>query len=320
MRAPIPAALFACALALGVAASRADAQPHTTGAPDRYGYAPPDAQVTMARLRGRETAAAPAFSAAASPTLRLLSWPGKATPALRADAAPAEPAPASAPVLRPARAAAAVRRAPVRVASAPPAPVWTPRRRAPAQASASAPIGYAPARRFTVPVPSAPPQGYATAAISAPGMTPSVPAAAPAGVGVLPPPVRPWYQRWPEAASPGPSAFSGVGPSLAPAPPAAPPPAAAAPVAVFSAPRPAAAPAVRTAALAPAGGTARYYSLHKPYGHGPDPAPIPPQFFGPTADLSAPETPEPARATLTASASSARAAVNAARLQQGAAD
>ena len=62
MRAPIPAALVACALALGVAASRADAQPHTTGAPDRYGYAPPDAQVPMARLRGRETAAASAAS------------------------------------------------------------------------------------------------------------------------------------------------------------------------------------------------------------------------------------------------------------------
>ena len=40
--------------------------------------------------------------------------------------------------------------------------------------------------------------------------------------------------------------------------------------------------------------TARLYSVHREYGLQPDPAPVPPQFFGPTADLSTPETPDPA--------------------------
>ena len=67
--------------------------------------------------------------------------------------------------------------------------------------------------------------------------------------------------------------------------------------------------------------TARLYSVHRDFGMTPDPAPIPPQFFAATADLSAPETPEVApRATATAAgAAAARAAQNTARLAAGAA-
>lgn len=49
---------------------------------------------------------------------------------------------------------------------------------------------------------------------------------------------------------------------------------------------------VRTAAGAQPGEGPRLYSLHRDYGMTPDPIPLAPQFFGPTADLSAPETPE----------------------------
>lgn len=40
---------------------------------------------------------------------------------------------------------------------------------------------------------------------------------------------------------------------------------------------------------------ARRYSVHREFGQEPDPIPIPPQFFGATADLTQPETAEPQR-------------------------
>jgi len=46
-----------------------------------------------------------------------------------------------------------------------------------------------------------------------------------------------------------------------------------------------------------AGSTARRYSLHREYGLTPDPIPLPPQFFGATADLTQSESPEPQRRT-----------------------
>ncbi len=46
--------------------------------------------------------------------------------------------------------------------------------------------------------------------------------------------------------------------------------------------------------------TVRHYSLHREFGMEPDPIPLAPQFFGNTADLSQPETPEPQRRTVTA--------------------
>jgi hypothetical protein len=48
------------------------------------------------------------------------------------------------------------------------------------------------------------------------------------------------------------------------------------------------APPPQMAAAQPYAGGARFYSLHRDYGIAPDAIPIPPAFFGPTADLSAP--------------------------------
>lgn len=318
MRAPIlaPAGLL---LAAGLATS-AGAQ-----TADRYGYAPPEAQTPMrpalaARATAAPTAAPPlrpiALQPGAAPPLRMLSWPGKGVsttpPALR-------PAPgmASAQV-----APAAASSPPVRIASVAPRPRPTPappRQAAPAAAPprtaaafAAVPADIAPPSRRTI----APAPTRATFASAPADPVQGYGAAGPPGPSALPPPNRPWYQRYPEAAvAQAPPPGSGVGASLTPGTPAAPPPAA--PLGAYAAPAAGAAP-VRSASLTPATGGARYYSVHKPYGYTPDPAPIPPQFFGPTADLSAPETAEPARATLTANAVSARAAVNAARLQQGA--
>jgi len=43
----------------------------------------------------------------------------------------------------------------------------------------------------------------------------------------------------------------------------------------------------------------RHYSVHRDYGIEPDPIPLPPQFFGATADLSQPATSDPIRRTTT---------------------
>ena len=65
----------------------------------------------------------------------------------------------------------------------------------------------------------------------------------------------------------------------------------------------------------PVSGGSRLYSVHREFGMTPDPAPIPPQFFANTADLSAPETPDVVRSTATtANTTAARANENAARL------
>jgi hypothetical protein len=79
------------------------------------------------------------------------------------------------------------------------------------------------------------------------------------------PPVMPWYQRY------------GAGP--APASAAAPRPSA--PQSVYD-------PPTAPVAAANEGETARFYSLHRPYGLTPDPDPIPPQAFTQTADFSQP--------------------------------
>ena len=46
----------------------------------------------------------------------------------------------------------------------------------------------------------------------------------------------------------------------------------------------------------------RFYSVHRPFGIQPDPAPIPPQFFAATADLSEPPGPLPTERTTTSGA------------------
>ncbi len=301
-----PALLGAALLCAGAAAAQVPA-----GTADRYGYAPPDAQTPMrlsaayaavARPGLRGPAAAPAVaSPVARPALRrTLDWPGKAA------------GPSAAPLAEPALRAPAALRTPA--STPPPVPpaqrraAWTPRARAPAPVEptyARAPVAYA--APVLAPAAGAPASLAPTSSLEARRTS--------SDATTLGPPRHPWTERWGDgaaAAAPGGDADRGVGPSLQPAPPAAPQPG---PVAY--APGAAAAP-VRTAQAS--GGTARYYSLHKPYGHEPDPAPIPPQFFGPTADLSTPETSEPARATLTANPAAAHAAVNAARLSQGATD
>ncbi len=79
-----------------------------------------------------------------------------------------------------------------------------------------------------------------------------------------------------------------------------------APTSIYSAPldaAPAMPPApTRLASAAQASGNGpRLYSLHRDYGMEPDPIPIAPQFFGPTADLTTPETPEVGRRLTTKS-------------------
>lgn len=60
------------------------------------------------------------------------------------------------------------------------------------------------------------------------------------------------------------------------------------------------APPVQVASAAGGQETVHHYSLHREFGMAPDPIPLAPQFFGATADLSQPETPEPMRRTVTA--------------------
>ena len=290
---------------------------------DRYGYAPADAQTPMrlAAPRAAPARAAPqprATYAPATPLARVAVAP--AAPLAPTAAAPAAAAPALRTLSWPGKRAAQA--AELRAASVPVAPVAAPRPMPfapatyPVRRAASAPGAYvAPAPRAAAPAPVAAP-------VSAPA-----PAATGAGAARLPPPRRPWTERWPSAAAStatapsatAPAAADGVGPSLVPAPPAVRP--APTPLADYAAPAAgagASAP-VRTASAAPAAHTtARYYSLHKQYGHAPDPDPIPPQFFAPGPDLTAPETPEPARATLTANAQASKAAVNQSRLAAGA--
>jgi hypothetical protein len=56
----------------------------------------------------------------------------------------------------------------------------------------------------------------------------------------------------------------------------------------------------------------RFYSLHRQYGVTPDPAPIPPQFFAATADLSEPAGPSPRIISGAGTAAQAARAVQAA--------
>ncbi len=122
----------------------------------------------------------------------------------------------------------------------------------------------------------------------------------------------------PASASAAPaSIYADGGPSLRTTPQLPPQAILAAP----AAPNPPSAPSAYAAQPGAPSSTARLYSVHRDFGLTPDPAPIPPQFFAATADLSAPETPDVAPRATTAgtSTSSARAAQNAARLAAGAA-
>lgn len=146
------------------------------------------------------------------------------------------------------------------------------------------------------------PQTYRAAS---PAPAPAYPAqAAPAQTGRAPmqqagaygpPPVSPWYQRYGDAPA-----------STAPTAPSA-------PQSIYDPPAAQSSSASGASAANPTptatndGETARFYSLHRPYGLTPDPDPIPPQFFTRTADLSDPPGPSPVYKAATASGGSTTA-------------
>ena len=100
------------------------------------------------------------------------------------------------------------------------------------------------------------------------------------------PPSNPWRPYHPQVSAGDGQASTATAPiSIYDPPPAGPAPA----------PQP-----YRQAQAAPnPEGGPRFYSLHKDYGIQPDPIPLPPQFFGPTADLSAPAAAPLSRRTIT---------------------
>jgi hypothetical protein len=124
----------------------------------------------------------------------------------------------------------------------------------------------------------------------------------------LPPPVMPWTARFAQAPQAMPSADTV---------PAKPEKVAATKSARAKAAKQAVASATTTQPpvgpprpLPAMGERVRFYSVHRDFGLTPDPAPIPPQFFGATADLSEPAGPEATPAQTTgkgASAARARA-------------
>ncbi len=103
----------------------------------------------------------------------------------------------------------------------------------------------------------------------------------------MPPPSNPWRPYQPGALASQAAAPRPAPTSIYDAPQSAP------------APQPQAAPYRQAQAAPNSQGGPRFYSLHKEYGIQPDPIPLPPQFFGPTADLSAPATDPLSRRTTT---------------------
>ena len=280
-------AIVLAALALGTpaAAGSAQAQP---GSPDRYG------------------ATVPAYPMAGAPSTvrgRMLAWPGKTL--ATAPAAPVAYPPAVQPPGPPAAYAAGP-------AYTRPAPLL--RRSYAAAPPAYAPPAYAPQISASLgsTAQGAPPEAYAPHAYAA--YTPVTPAPQAWGgrsyAGVRPDPVPPGYTA-PQPASPrGQDGWR-------PVPGRAAPPEASAP-ALAGAPQPAALPtSIYTSASAPSvrgvsadrrygydptqDHSVRFYSVHRPFGLQPDPAPIPPQFFTATADLSQPQGPLPSERTTTSS-------------------
>lgn len=249
-------------LTLGVAwASAAYAQ-----VPDRYGPTAPAYETATAPM--------PAPAALAGAPLRMLSWPGKVTPAPAAMPPPQDQAPALRPV----------------AAFAPPRP-WTaaaPRSQASFAAVAPAPPAY-PQARYVPPASETPPPSaaagtphYGLVQAFAPLSRPTQTAAAPT-----------LYDDAPAPQARTQSLRASVDADRV-QPPSTP-----------------LAPSIKTASIAPADPahpgwapprrpwsqagdqSVRFYSLHRQYGVPPDPAPIPPQFFAATADLSAPAGPSP---------------------------
>jgi len=245
---------------------------------DRYGggqTAPVQTRPQYAPQYASQYGAQPA--AQAQPRVapaRLLGWSGKAEAA--AQVAPQPQAPAGWTQMDRRWAAAPVQ-APMQraVQAAPPAmatrtPTYAPRPAVPR----SAPVLTAAARTEPPPVESMAP--------------PSASAWRPLYPDTQAQPVR-------QAASPQPTSIYDPAPAQAAYPQAAYPQAPAAPV-------------QRVASAAQTGGP-RFYSLHRDYGIQPDAIPLPPQFFGPTADLSSPPNDPIVKRTTTASGASRTVAV-----------
>jgi hypothetical protein len=192
--------------------------------------------------------------------------------------------------------------------------------------AASAPVAGAPARPHFLSWPgkAAAPAPQPSAPVQAP------PAAAPAAMGQPAYRTLATYRAAPVSPNQGagPNAYGGwrpVYPAQAQAQPQAPilagrpqvqsqpaptsiyAPAPPRPAAVQSAPLQTAQTAPPRAPANPGQGDdhVRFYSLHRQYGLQPDPAPIPPQFFSNTADLSEPPGPIPAQRLVSGAASGA---------------
>lgn len=288
----------------------------TAQAQDRYG--PP-----------REAHALRMATAPAPLPLRTLSWAGKVEPRQPAAAEPAGGAAAAARRPAPTGRFPGVGgyAAPALIASvpAPPAAATLPQAAPQPAPLAFPPLNAAPSAPYAGPYAPAPPRAgvgavsapiYAPAPTSAPLRTVSA-ASAPLSADPLPAPTAGRYGY----VGPGRSAPPATAPASEPAASgsaAAPSPvrtAAADGAAMPGPPRP---PAYARAYVQPAGPAqppfegARRYSVHRQYGLEPDPVAVPPQFFAPGADMSAPET-APAMARMGPAAS--KAAVNAARMQ-----
>ena len=233
---------------------------------------------------------------------RVLSWPGKSA------SAPA--APAYAPLA--AQAYARPTYAPQAYGPAPEARAHV--RRSYPGIAASQPYqstGYArpaPGRQAYAPPR---PQAYTRPTYAA-APVPSAPAGSQVQDGW-----RPVFAPAPPARSPMQEAGDGA-PALAGAPVSAPAPTslytpAATPTMSPAARAAAAPPPLRTASAAQRygydprqGHAVRFYSVHRPFGLTPDPAPIPPQFFTASADLAEPAGPLPTERSTTTSSSGTR--------------
>ncbi len=245
------------------------------GRPDRYGLA-----------YAASPAAARASAGAAALRIRYLTWPGKVmptAPVLRAElTAPSQPSLEDSAWRRPPSRAVDMR-APARFATAQP-PLWNPRpvvSSAPRPAWVRPPQAEAPARRVadvhTRPAPESiydvpEPMGRD------PVDQPSASTASPMLRG----------RREPSPQAPAQTQTSSV-------------PLQTQQTAFATPPR-----------VRPANGEGvRFYSVHRPFGMRPDPAPIPPQFFAATPDLSDPPGPITNRRVAAGAGLAARGAVQA---------
>ncbi len=267
------------------------------------------ASVAHAQVADRYGPTAPAYDAAQIPAaavlagapVRMLTWPGKVTPAPAAMAPPQGWAPASAPVEafpRPRFSAPAAPQSQTALASVAPAP--------PAYLPAT-PV-YRPAKELkplsetqSTPASAGGPHYGLVQAFPTTSRAPQTAAAPTIYDDAAPPPAGMAQRLSPPDPARAEQATVRQGPSVQTAA-----------VAPVDPAHPGWAPPRRPWAQAADQGV-RFYSLHRQYGVTPDPAPIPPQFFAATADLGEPAGP------MSRTVAGAGAAAQAARAAQAAA-